>query len=81
MTFLFVLLTLLGLVTINYKYAKNKKQKKNTQQLTIQIGNAAQEGRYEWETHARYRPVEKKMQEYKMQEYKMHDKIEKKMAL
>ena len=28
--------------------------------ITIELRNAAQKGRYEWETHARYRPDEKK---------------------
>ena len=44
--------------------------------IRIELGNAAQKGRYEWETHARYRPGEKKMQEYKI-----HDKIEKRKLI
>ena len=29
-------------------------------QITIELGNAAQKGRYEQETHVRYRPGEKR---------------------
>ena len=32
--------------------------KKKRVQITIELGNAAQKGRYERETHARYRPDE-----------------------
>ena len=34
-------------------------QKKN-KKITTELGNAAQKSRYERETHARYRPDEKK---------------------
>ena len=40
--------------------------------ITIELDNAAQKGRYERETHARYRPDGNKMQNYEI-----HDKIEK----
>ena len=49
---LFILLTLLGLVTIKLQICKKK-------QIMIELGNAAQKGRYERETHARYCPDEK----------------------
>ena len=48
----FFLLTLLGSVTIRLQIYKK--------QITIEVGNAAQKGRYERETHAGYRPGEKK---------------------
>ena len=57
--FLFFYLTLLGLVTIKLQICKKKKTKTKNQ-ITIESGNAAQKGRYEWETHARYHPDGKK---------------------
>ena len=44
-------------------------KKKTNKQITIELGTAAQKGRYQRETHARYHPDGKK--------YKIHDKIEK----
>lgn len=51
---IFLLLTLLGLVTIKLQICKKTKK-----QIAIEFGNAAQKGRYKRETHARYRPDEK----------------------
>ena len=48
------LLTLLGLVTIKLQIIMQKKK------ITVELGNVAQKGRYEWETHVRYLPDEKK---------------------
>ena len=45
-------LTLLGLVAIKLQMCKKK--------VTIEFGDAAQKGRYERETHTRYRPDGKK---------------------
>ena len=43
-----------------HKITNNPPQKTKNKQITIESGNAAQKGRYERETHARYCPVEKK---------------------
>ena len=54
------------------KLKKKKKKIIIIIKITIELDNAAQKGRYERETHARYRPDGNKMQNYEI-----HDKIEK----
>ena len=45
---------------IRFSYHKTTNMLRKKKQIKIEWGNAAQKGRYEQETHARYRPDEEK---------------------
>ena len=84
MQFFSFLLTLLGLVTINYKYAKkqinkqtNKQTKKQEKQTNKQTINNRIQVMLPKRVGTNGRPMRGTARLKKMKEYKMHDKIEK----